>query len=316
MTPSGRIRSRRAPWRGPTDDLRDGPEGGADPADPPTAAAGYPQIRDHEFRAIAAIMAERAGMALPPHKRELVIARLSGRLRELGLRSFGDYCERVHSDPSELARMVDRITTHETRFFRETRHFEILEQRLYPRWKVRSHKHLRFMSAGCSTGEEPFSLAMSARHHFPSAEGWTIEVVALDVSPGTVAQARDATWPIDKAKDIPERFRKAFMLRGVGPRISVMRASRELRALVSFHVATLSDDSTRGLGGFDVIFCCNVLMYFPTDTRERATDRLIDRLNPGGCLFLGHAESLTRLDARTHCIGPNAYVRSSAGDAP
>jgi chemotaxis protein methyltransferase CheR len=278
--------------------------------------ASQPQIKHHEFLAISELILRQAGIALAPHKRELVVARLSGRLRELGLRSFGDYYERVQEDAAELAQMVDRITTHETRFFRETRHFALLEDAPYARWRAKSPRHLRFLSAGCSTGEEPFSIAMSSRYHFPPEAGWTIEVVALDVSHGTVKQARTATWSIDRAKEIPDHYKKAFMLRGVGRHAHRMRATPELRKVVQFHVANLNDDSSRTLGVFDVIFCCNVLMYFDLEARKRAIRRVLDRLKPDGYLLLGHAESLTGFEEHVRCIAPNAYVRATSGGEP
>jgi len=271
---------------------------------------GLPQITDKEFAAVASLVLREAGIALAPHKRALVIARLSGRLRELGLSTFRDYHARVLQDPEERARFLDRITTHETRFFREARHFALLEEAPYRRWRARTSglKHLRFLSAGCSTGEEPFSMAMSALFHFPPEAGWTIEVVATDISQGVLARARAATWSLDKAKDIPDTYRKAFMLRGVGPQTSQMRASRELRSIVQFHAANLNDDSLCIHGAFDVIFCCNVLMYFDSSARRRAIPRLLSRLKPEGYLFLGHAESLTEFAESTRCIAPNAYT--------
>jgi chemotaxis protein methyltransferase CheR len=274
------------------------------------AFPGQPQITDKEFKAIAGLVLREAGIALAPHKRALVIARLSGRLRDLGLPSFGEYYERALDDATELGHLLDRITTHETRFFRETRHFALLEDAPYQKWKTRTHgvKELRFLSAGCSTGEEPFSLAMSARFHFPPEAGWTIEVIATDISHGTLTRARAATWSIDKAKDIPHTYKKAFMLQGVGPHADRMRASRELRSMVQFQYANLNHDSCSSLGVFDVVFCCNVLMYFDFEARRRAIARLLARLKADGYLFLGHAESLTGFEEHVRCIAPNAYA--------
>ena len=282
-----------------------------------SAGIGQAQITDKEFKAIAKLVLREAGIALAPHKRALVIARLSGRVRQLGLQSFSAYHERVLEDATELERLLDRITTHETRFFREARHFALLEAGPYPRWKARTHggHHLRFLSAGCSTGEEPFSMAMNARSHFPAEEGWTVEIVATDISRETLARARAATWSIEKAKDIPHAYRKAFMLQGVREHASRMRASRELRSMVQFQVANLNDNSCSALGLFDVIFCCNVLMYFEPNARSRAISRLLARLKPDGYLFLGHAESLTGHVESVRCIAPNAYVHvQNAGE--
>jgi chemotaxis protein methyltransferase CheR len=282
-----------------------------------SAALGQLRITDKEFKAIAELVLRVAGIALGPHKRALVIARLSGRLRELGLPSFGDYHARVLEDEAELACLLDRITTHETRFFREARHFALLEDAPYRRWKARrgGTKHLRFLSAACSTGEEPFSMAMSARFHFPPEDGWTVEVVATDISRRSLAEARAATWSIDKAKDIPEVYKKAFMLQGVDRHARYMRASRELRSLVRFEYANLNDEAWPAFGLFDVVFCCNVLMYFDAAARHRAIPRLLGRLKTDGYLFLGHAESLTGFGQNVRCLAPNAYTLADhAGD--
>jgi chemotaxis protein methyltransferase CheR len=275
-----------------------------------------PRITDREFKAIGALVLREAGIALLPHKSALVVARLTGRLRELGLPTFGEYHKRALDDETELARLLDRITTHETRFFRETRHFTVLENVVYPGWKTRKGgaRHLRFLSAGCSTGEEPFSLAMSAGHHLPRDEGWNVEVVGADISHATLAQARAATWSIDKAEHIPEAYRKAFMLKGVKQHEHLMRASRELRSMVHFQFANLNGDAFSRLGAFDVIFCCNVLMYFDSAARRHSVRRLLERLKPNGYLFLGHADSLAGFEESVRGLAPNAYTLSSSGD--
>lgn len=255
------------------------------------------RVSDEEFRRLRDLVEEDAGINLTPVKKSLLEGRLGPRLRELGLRSFADYHRAVLADPAERIRMIDAICTNETRFFREPFQFEFLEHRLFPALVReaslgRRERRVRVWSAACSTGEEPFSIAMMLLAHLPPAEGWTVEVVASDLSTKVLARAREATWTSERAAQIPERYLKAFMLRGTGSKEGLVRAGPELRAIVHFERVNLIASTWPVHGSFDLVFCRNVLMYFESHTRMRVVDRLAERLVPGGHLFLGHAESL------------------------
>ena len=248
------------------------------------------------------------------------MARLGRRLRELGVRSFGAYYRRVRQDPSELAEMLDRVTTNETRFFREPAQFELLADRVFPAWEEEARaghrpRRLRAWSAGCSTGEEPYSVAMCALAHLP---GWSVDVLATDLSRRALAAARDALWPIARAEQIPERYRERFMLRGVRSRDGWMKAGPELRSVVRFGRLNLSRELPADLsehGRFDLILCRNVLIYFHPTSRARTLRALLDRLAPGGYLLLGHSESPGELLGHVRRVVPTVYTRSPIGDA-
>jgi len=274
-------------------------------------------ITDQELGLLRQLVLRESGIFLAPVKRELLVARLGRRVRELGLRSFGAYYRRVRQDPAELAEMLDRITTNETHFFREPSQFEFLASRAFPAWEEeaergRRPRRLKAWSAGCSTGEEPYSLAMCALTHLP---GWSVDVLATDLSHRALDRARRALWPIDRAEQIPAPYRERFMLRGVRSRDGLMKAGPELRAVVRFGRLNLSRELPAEGGLFDLILCRNVLIYFHPTSRARTLRALVERLAPGGYLLLGHSESPGDLMDLVQRVVPTVYTRRGPGSA-
>jgi chemotaxis protein methyltransferase CheR len=270
-------------------------------------------LTEREFKGYQRLVYREAGIWLSPAKKALLVGRLSRRLRELGGLSFGAYLRRVEEDAAERLRLLESLCTHETHFFRESQHFELLEREVLPRWRARGDtgsgegRRVRVWSAGCSTGEEPFSLAMVLRHHLPAEEGWDIQILATDLSTRVLERARQALWPVQKAEEIPKRYLRAYMLRGVGGQEGRMKAGPELRALVRFQQVNLNDG--HGLvGRFDLVFCRNVLIYFDAASRARAMERLLGHLSPHGMLFLGHAESLSGHGGQVCTVMPTVYA--------
>jgi chemotaxis protein methyltransferase CheR len=277
------------------------------------------EISDELFAKYRELIYCEAGIALTDSKKSLLISRVAGRLRELGLASFAEYY-RVVEDPAaadERGRLLDRICTNETHFFRDPRQFLYLSGEMFPRLEAAAardgKKRVRAWSAACSTGEEPYSLAMALLHRFPRSSGWQIEVVATDLSNKVLGAARRALWPIDKAADIPLHYRKAFMLRGTGSQMGKMKVGPEIREIVSFSRMNLNDPVYSVSGTFDVIFCRNVLIYFDKQSKSKVIDRLLTHLAPGGCLFLGYAETTTTITDRLVSVGPNVYARVPEG---
>jgi chemotaxis protein methyltransferase CheR len=261
---------------------------------------GIRPLRDREFTAFQELIYQEAGIYLSKVKQALLVGRLSRRVRELGLDSFAAYYERVVDPryPEERVELINCICTHETHFFREPRQFEYLENVVLPKWRAQAEaggrtKRVRAWSAGCSSGEEPFSIAMSLLAACPPKAGWTVEVVATDVSTRVLERARAATWSLDRSKHIPDAYLKRFMLRGHGEHEKKMKAGPELRDAVRFEHLNLNDGSYQLAGAFDLVFCRNVLIYFDVNSKERVIRNLLDRLSPDGLLFLGHAETLS-----------------------
>ena len=279
---------------------------------------GIRPLREQEFAAFQAFIYKEAGIYLSKVKQALLVGRLSRRVRELGLDSFSAYFERVTDPryPEERVELINCICTHETHFFREPRQFDYLETVVLPKWRAQAEageraRRVRAWSAGCSSGEEPFSIAMSLLAACPASAGWSVEVVATDVSTRVLDRARAAVWPLERAKHISEAYLKRFMLRGTAEHHEKMKAGPELRAAVRFEHLNLNSPSYDLGGSFDLIFCRNVLIYFDTDSKERVIRQLLSRLAPDGLLFLGHAETLSGFqDERPpRAVMPTIYSR-------
>jgi len=276
-----------------------------------------PPVSDSEFRAFQKLIYEQAGIHLNASKRALLAGRLARRVRELGFCRLREYHEYVSSHAEERVRMLDRITTNETSFFREPRQFELLETRLLPEWREAAAagtrpRRARVWSAGCSSGEEPFSLAMVLVACCPPADGWEIEIVASDLSTRVLERAQGATFPEQRAARIPRRYLERYMLRGVRSQQGFVKAGPELRERIRFERVNLMDEKDAVSGQFDVIFCRNVLIYFDAASKTQVLRRLQSQLLPGGYLFLGHAESLARGESRMKPVAPNVYRAAAA----
>jgi chemotaxis protein methyltransferase CheR len=272
-------------------------------------------ISDQAFERFRALILEETGIMLSAAKKALLTGRLTRRLRELGVDSFEAYFDRVVADPGERVEMLDRVTTNETHFFREPRHFKFLAEEVFPAWRAeaqegRRARVVRAWSAGCSSGEEPYSLAMTLLEAFPPGSGWEVEVLGTDLSTRVLARAGAAVWPIAKAQEIPEPMLQAFMLQGTGPSAGVMKAGPELRARVAFRRLNLND-AAYGLPRFDLVFCRNVLIYFDAAARDRALGRLLSHVDERGYFFVGHAESLANTRHPVRHVGATVYARAS-----
>ena len=279
---------------------------------------GIRPLSDREFELFQGLIYREAGIFLSDAKKALVTGRLSRRIRALGLNDFSAYYERVAGNvDGERVLMIDCICTNETRFFREPKQFDFLDQQVLPEWKMLGTsgaipKRIRAWSAACSTGEEPYSIAMLLSTHFPREEGWQVEIVASDLSTKVLAAAKEGSWSAERAADIPESYLKAYMFRGVGPEAGRIRAHPKLRELIEFKQINLNDESyDLSPRPFDLIFCRNVLIYFNRESKGAVINRLVRHLSPNGLLFLGHAESLHgSLHALKHA-GPTCYRRVS-----
>ena len=280
-------------------------------------------VTDAEFKLFQTLIYEQAGIFLPPVKKLLLNGRLSKRIRTLGLPTFGKYFDYVCDDRSgaEMALMLDAVTTNETHFFREPRHFEFLERVAYPHWQQHAAaglrpRHLKFWSAACSTGEEPYSIAMSLLENFPAESGWALDILASDIAHSVLDTARAGVWPIKRAAEIPDPLLKKYMLKGVGEQAGRMKAARELRAPLRFDHINLNADRYPVSRGLDAIFCRNVLIYFDRESRQRVVNRLLDLLAPDGLLFLGHAESLNGMSDRVRSLTPAVYTLNTPHAMP
>jgi chemotaxis protein methyltransferase CheR len=277
-------------------------------------------ITDQEFSVFQKLIHQQAGIYLLPAKKPLLEARLGKRIFHLGLDSFTAYYNYLLANwDEEIAEMLDRVSTNETHFFREPRQFDFFSRLVVHDWTAQADaglrpRHIRVWSAGCSTGEEPYSLAMILWNYFPPSAGWEIEILATDISNRALERARQAIWPIEKAKYIPEVYLKRFMLKGTGAQAGKMKAGAEIRSVIRFERLNLNDKVYPVTSLFDIILCRNVLIYFYDAHRARVADRLLEHLAPGGFFLVGHAEQLNGLMHKILNISPTIYVRIGPGE--
>lgn len=267
-----------------------------------------------DFRRFQGLIHRESGIHLTEAKKLLVEGRLARRLRELDL-DFHAYFRLVETDEAERVRLLDCISTNETHFFREPKQFDFLRKHVLPEFCAgvqagRRPRQLRVWSAGCSTGEEPYSVAMAFLDVLPPGSGFEIDIVATDLSTRVLDRARSAVWPIEKAGQIPEPYLRKFMLRGTGASEGWMKAGQLLRSAVRFERLNLNSDRQPRGGPFDLVFCRNVLIYFDPAGKDRVLKRLLERLEATGYLFLGHTETLVGLSALARSVGPTVYVHS------
>jgi chemotaxis protein methyltransferase CheR len=271
-------------------------------------------IRAHEFQRLQRLIEEHAGIFVTHPT--LLVQRLTPRLGVVGCGSFGAYCDVVEHDAGERARMLECVCTHETRFFREPRQMKLLESELCPAWRAKADalarpRILRAWSAGCATGEEPYTLAMLLLSELP---GFTVDILATDLSRAALSRTAEGVFTIGRAAEIPDRHLTRFMLEGHGERAGQMCASAKLRGIVRTQIQNLHDFTYDVRGPFDLIFCRNVLIYFRETERLRVVERLLRHLAPDGYLFLGHAEGLASHLASVRAVGPIVYQHR--GSAP
>lgn len=271
------------------------------------------QISEIEFRRFQELIYRESGIWLSQAKVPLLVGRLAKRLRFHHLQSFRDYYQLLTEMPEERIQMLDAISTNETHFFREPKHFELLNADILPRWsrdaaRGRRMRNIRVWSAGCSTGQEPYSLAMTLLDHFPAASGWDIRIIATDLSTRVLNIAEQAVWPIETAREIPDAYLKRFMLKGIGEQAGKLKAGSEIRALTRFSRLNLNDAKYPVDGPFDLIFCRNVLIYFDAHSRERIIRHLLKYLSRDGYLFVGHAEGLYAMGSEIRAVIPTVYT--------
>lgn len=271
------------------------------------------RITDEEFSVFQNLIHKHTGIFLSNNKKILLVSRLTKRLKLLGCNSFSSYHKHIKKDSTELTYLFNLISTNETQFFREPQQFDFLQKHIFPKWMTQAKdllrpKRLQIWSAACATGEEPYSLAMMLLEHFPPTAGWEISILATDISTDALEKATTATWPIEKASQIPEKYLKRFMLKGVRSQEGKMTAGIEIRNIIDFLHLNLNDKNYPIRGVFDLILCRNVLIYFSQEAQIQVINNLLSYLSPTGYFFLGHAESLHGLTQRMHSIAPTIYT--------
>jgi chemotaxis protein methyltransferase CheR len=277
-----------------------------------TQTTGF-HLTEDQFELISRQVKDLCGINLHVGKKELVKARLGKRLRQLGLESFDDYLELVQSDATgaELTSMLDALCTNLTRFFREPAHFDYLTNHILPDCIHRNgHKPGRFRiwSAGCSSGEEAYSIAVTILEASMNLPKWDVGILASDLSTGALMKARKAVYAEDNLDDVSRSIRTRHFERVQREPETLFRIRKHVRDLIHFtRLNLMADWPMKGL--FDAIFCRNVMIYFDANTKQQLIDRYWDMLAPGGTLLIGHSESLAGTPHRFQYIQPTIYQK-------
>jgi chemotaxis protein methyltransferase CheR len=270
----------------------------------------YRELSDQNFRRISALVYEKCGINLHDGKKELVRARLGKRLRKTGFKDFNAYFKHLNEDTDgwEMVHMLDAISTNQTFFFREEKHFEFLKEKVFPTYQASDPKKLRFWSAGCSSGEESYSLAMWLLEYFEKIASFDVKILATDISTKVLAKAARGVYPGKQLSKIPEHQLRKYFQRGYGRQEGYFRVKQPLTEMFEFSRHNLMDPF-EFKGTFNLILCRNVMIYFNNKTRQSLIDKLYDCLENGGYLLIGHAESLTGIKHRFRYIQPSVYKK-------
>lgn len=271
------------------------------------------RMTEHDFKKFSEFVHQRVGIKLTPAKKNMVETRLHKRMRALGMQSHRDYVRFVFSDEGmdkELANLIDAVTTNTTHFFRENSHFEYLQNTLLPAWLQQQgrYQRMRFWSAGCSIGMEPYTLAMVLAEFAAKNSGFEAAILGTDISTQALRDAMRAVYDEERVATVPAAMKEKYLLRSRDRTRKHVRIVPELRQMVTFrHLNFMEEFSFKK--PFDVIFCRNVVIYFDRETQARLFSKFCQCLKPGGYLFIGHSESLTGMNLPLVQVAPTIYQR-------
>lgn len=264
------------------------------------------------FDEIRRLVYQKSGITLGEHKEALVIARVSKRLRALKLETPADYLKFLKADSSgsELVQLLDVISTNVTSFFREPRHFELLTK-LMRQWLAQGQRRFRFWSAACSTGAEPYTMAMTILGALERDENPEVKILSTDISTKMLAQCSSGIYETDKLSGVSqtqmERYFNRVVMEDGHP---CWQANEKMRRMLLVRRLNLSEPPFPMKGPMDAVFCRNVMIYFDQGVRSRLLSEIFRLLKPGGYLFVGHAESLVGIDTPFKSVQPSVYVKS------
>ncbi len=268
---------------------------------------------NEHFNTIKKILYAHAGIVLADHKKEMAYNRLVKRIRELDLRSFDQYLAYIKNDNNEFGLFTNAMTTNLTAFFRESHHFDFIGKTIIPQLALSGKRRLRIWSAGCSLGEEPYSLAMQLLSSNIDISNWDVRILATDIDSDVLSQARTGIYSQGKVETLPKGYLNKYFLKGSGSQTGSVRARSELREIITFkHLNLMQEWPLKG--PFDFIFCRNVMIYFDTKTQAKLLEKMAALLKTDGHLFVGHSEALARHDNHFTSLGKSIYQKNSQSD--
>lgn len=256
-------------------------------------------LTEREFRDFRELILRETGIHLKDSKQALVASRLAKRLRHYNFQSYGEYYEYLIRQPpgsSEHWQLANCISTNKTDFFREPHHFDFLREQVLPELRERcahgAPRQLRIWSAACSSGEEPYSIAITVFDALGANAGWDIKILASDIDTDVLQKAERGVYDFDRVRNLPETVLKAHFLNGKGASEGLVQVRDCLKSLIRFRRINFVDPNWWIRAQFDAIFCRNVIIYFDRETQRRLFERLVRYLKPTGYLIVGHSENL------------------------
>lgn len=272
-------------------------------------------LTDEEFKMLQKFIEQVIGVKLSDAKRALVMSRLSKRIRELNMNTYKAYIQLVQEDPEELQVLFNRITTNVTNFFREHHHFQYLQNVFLPALVAHpehgKRKMIRVWSSACSTGEEPYTIAMVLSEFFRNHPGWTIRILASDINTEALDKAKSGTYKKAELAGIPYNYLKTYFKMGAGANEGKFKVKDTLQKLITFRQLNLLEDDYPFSEALHVIFCRNVFIYFDKNTQKKIISSFRKNLLNDGLLMLGHSESINSLnsDDRWKLVGQTIYIK-------
>jgi chemotaxis protein methyltransferase CheR len=274
-------------------------------------------LSTRDFGRLSNLIYDKAGIRLGSEKKTMLEVRIKRRLKALALHSYTDYCDFLFAPQGlkeELVPLIDVVTTNKTDFFREPGHFDFLVEKALPELTARAGgRPLLIWSAGCSTGEEPYTLAMVLSEYAVTHPGFRFRILATDISTHVLEKAELAIYSTDVVRPVPAALRRKYLMTSRAPGSTRVRVVPELRRFVEFRRLNFMDADYGISEKADAIFCRNVIIYFDRQTQEQVLGKLARRLVPRGYLFVGHAETLHEMDLPLTPVAPALYRRVDAG---
>jgi len=272
------------------------------------------QLSNNDFSFLCQFVYDIAGIVLNTSKREMVYRRLTRIVRERKLASFTEYCELLRTEPEkEKDYFINSITTNLTSFFREQHHFDYMTQHELPkliRNSLSHHKRLRIWSSASSTGEEPYSIAITVFEAMKEQlNQWDLKILATDIDSNVLDTGKKGIYDERRIEDVPKRFKEKYFHKGIGKNSNKVKVDKQLQKLITFKPLNLLHDWPMK-GPFDIIFCRNVIIYFDKKTQQELFARYYELLTPGGLLILGHSENLGKYQAHFENVGRTIFRKA------
>lgn len=273
------------------------------------------ELTDEQFFKLSTFIQDNIGIKMPESKRLMVQARLWPRLKALNFKDFEQYISHIFSQGieanEEIALMINAVTTNLTHFFRENQHFEYMSSHVLPEMAARGFKEIEIWSAGCSSGEEPYTLSIVMQEYMKKNPDQfrDFKILATDISSKVLDKAQNAVYPIDSVKDLAYDIKKGYFLKSKDPAKGIVRVNKETREKVHFDRLNFMDDSYPIRSPKNIIFCRNVLIYFDKPTQEAVIRKLTDHLIPGGYLFLGHSETIFGMNLPLETVSQTTFKK-------